>query len=438
MIRDLIAYENAYAWSMLEEIGQNEFILQILGELSQKLKHDILLPLKQNPALVKKLSGLAVYNSRIDKPFGALFPEANPSDLMDTEAGQLMLLDAIELTLDHAANPKSNVMEVFTLLKAIDNMAYVYANPTFLEAFPTMGNRSHYLSIADMVATTNEELDARTTRKAPMEATTYGVGTDIGKDLVCKGSVTGATFSGKAQFIMMDAKARILYWLETYNKEKNDKEKRTFWERKFAYYGISKHWAENLGELSEKDELFFAQWKTYFERLVQDLPQIATPSNSSSKSFVLYLEKNYFIQENEKFDLDKGLVIANCLMAYFVSSGHHSVLEIREIWNRTLDYLGIKDLENNAQGLARRLPDDIIKSSGIWCGFHNPSSQYINDPNMAEKRLPYGTIGKNTEDYLSFLHPQYIREVQERIKVRLSEASHNLDTGHDSYNFSNR
>jgi len=70
------------------------------------------------------------------------------------------------------------------------------------------------------------------------------------------------------------------------------------------------------------------------------------------------------------FDFDLTQMITNCLMAFLVHAGHHSVVEVAECYNRLLDYIAIDHLEQKG-----------------------PS------PTMVESLLPYFRIGS----YHSFL-----------------------------------
>ena len=109
-----------------------------------------------------------------------------------------------------------------------------------------------------------------------------------------------------------------------------------------------------------------------------------------------------FLKTDGLFDLDKAQIFANCLMAYLVYCGHHSVLEIMEIWNRQLDFVAIERPE--------QLPIGIIPSE-------TTTLPYMDETNAVERKLPYAVVG----NYSNFLHPMYADEVIQRTQNQLEE-----------------
>ena len=125
-----------------------------------------------------------------------------------------------------------------------------------------------------------------------------------------------------------------------------------------------------------------------------------------------------FKQENGLFNIKKAQMFANCLMAYLVYCGHHSFLEVVEIWNRQLDFLVIEKHE--------QLPKSVIPETPAQL-------KYIDDPKVIERQLPYGIIG----DYASFLHPDYVDEVMQTMKSHLDEGlSLNFNGPHSTISLS--
>ena len=130
------------------------------------------------------------------------------------------------------------------------------------------------------------------------------------------------------------------------------------------------------------------------------LPLIATTSNATAKNFMMLHGMELFKQSNGLFDLRKAQIFANCFMAYLVYCGHHSFLEVIEIWNRQLDYLAIEKPEQLAKNILPSVPSAI---------------PYMNDLDAIERKLPYTHIG----NYSSFLHSSYTDAVIQRTEDQL-------------------
>lgn len=95
---------------------------------------------------------------------------------------------------------------------------------------------------------------------------------------------------------------------------------------------------------------------------------------------------------NGLFDLDGVQKFANCLMAYHVYCGHHSLYEVMEIYNRQLDYIAWEAYERRMQ----------LSMQNIFSKVNNHLPYFDNDYAM-ERRLPYGHVAK----YETFLHTSY-------------------------------
>lgn len=108
-----------------------------------------------------------------------------------------------------------------------------------------------------------------------------------------------------------------------------------------------------------------------------------------------------FLQGGQ-FNLDDAQIFANCIMAYLVYSGHHSFLEVAEIWNRQLDFVAIEHPEQLPAGIIPSEPTDI---------------RYIEDADAPERKLPYAIAG----NYSHFLHASYRDTVIARMKSQLTD-----------------
>ena len=68
------------------------------------------------------------------------------------------------------------------------------------------------------------------------------------------------------------------------------------------------------------------------------LPLIASISGSTLRTLITLHDMGVFNRDGV-FDVDKIQIMANCIMGFFIQSGHHSYFEVAEAYNRYLDYL---------------------------------------------------------------------------------------------------
>lgn len=269
-----------------------------------------------------------------------------------------MLLSAIDKCLDEANNIHT-CHEFLALMKAIDGMAFVYD-----EFEREKGNTFHSLC-KDYIAPTADEIGIRSRRPGDLLATSYGIGTEIGSDLVPAKVTVNSCLSGKARFFILPPEHRMRTWFE---------------------------------KLANQDAIG-----------KPPLPLIASPSNATAKVFMMSQGMRLFLQYGQ-FNLDKAQIFANCVMAYLVYSGHHSFLEVAEIWNRQLDFVAIEHPEQLPGGVIPSEPTDAL---------------YMEDADVPERKLPYAVVG----NYSHFLHSSYRDKVIARMDSQLTEG---LDLRYES------
>ncbi|GEM_PF-3735319 len=249
-----------------------------------------------------------------------------------------------------------------------------------------------------MIFPTNEESDMRCPRSEKMLAITYGIGTELNKDLVSKDTEVKGCFSGKAKFFIPSTEKRFEMLINQFDAlSNNDSQAKNALADKLNYYGIPLNKADR-----ESSSVYAKRHMPWFKKLSKEngtdsLPLIASTSSSTARLLITLLHLDLFNKPDESFDLDKAQIVANCLMGYFVFCGHHSFLEVIEIWNRLLDYMAIYH--------ADKLPKHIFTAN-------SSHKLYIEAP-LVERALPYARIG----DYRSFLHTQYERIILERAKL---------------------
>lgn len=344
-------FDSSLSLAMIEEALLNPAIKSVLTEIAKRLRSEILSELqdKEISGAAPNLKSLAMQHSMGDKFVGALLPNHSDEELEKTPAGRALLLSAIDKCLDEANNIHTH-HEFLALMKVIDGMAFVYD-----EVEREKGNPFHS-RCKDYIAPTADEVGIRSRRPGDLLATTYGISTEIGSDLVHAKTTVNSCLSGKARFFILPPEHRIRTWFEKLADQ------------------------QSMGKPS--------------------LPLIASPSNATAKAFMMSQGMGLFLQ-NAQFNLDKAQVFANCVMAYLVYSGHHSFLEVAEIWNRQLDFVAIEHPEQLPGGTIPSEPMDV---------------RYIEDTDAPERKLPYAVVG----NYSHFIHSSYRDKVMARMESQLA------------------
>lgn len=398
--------ESFLAKSMLDEILINQDVKSILGEVADQLRHTVLIhalnAIKNinqfgnfTPSLQTIFNNLAIKHSKDDELIGALLPNYTHEELLQTPNLGL-LLTKIEQTLesDHIKNT-TTVQEILSVMKAFDDIGMYY----FLDDTVKNNNLSEYELIKNMIFLTKEEADMRFVREEECFAITYGIGTEWEVDLT-ENNLQGKCCSGKAKYFIPPVETRFQLFMDKFDKAitNNNEQEKARLKNTLNYYGIPLE--KNKRKLTSA--YYSKSYQPWFEKLAKDydgnsLPLIASPSSSTARLFITLLHLNIFDKLDGTFDLDKAQIIANCIMAYFVFCGHHSFLEVTEIWNRALDYLIIyQPTKFPAQLYSATYSDDL----------------YINKP-IVERALPYARI----DNYKSFFHLCYADQVTKRAKT---------------------
>ena len=292
-----VEFDSSLSFAMIQEALSNPMVKALLANVATRLQTDILSVIIQKESSGEKpvLRSLALQHANGDRYVGALLPDYTPEHLEGTPAGRQLLLSAIRQCLETAGNIDS-CHAFCALMKAIDGMAFMH------DVWETAARSASHLRCTSYIAPTADEVSMRDRRPGDLLATTYGIGTEVGRDLVPAETVSRVCLSGKARFFILPPA----------------------------------HPKRTCG-------------RTWFEKLVRDLPLIAGPSNAAAKVFIMAQSMGLFLRkdESEQLQLDLGgmQIFANCVMAYLVFCGHHSFLEVIETWNRLLDFLLIEHPE---------------------------------------------------------------------------------------------
>lgn len=202
-------FDSSLSLAMIEEVLQNPTIKSVLAEIATRLSANILSELKDKVAsgTAPKLGSLAMQHSKGDEFLGALLPKHSADDLENTPDGRASLLSAIDKCLAEANNIHT-CYEFLALMKAIDGMAFVY------DVFETENGNPFHSRCKDYIAPTADEVGIRSRRPGDLLATTYGIGTERGSDLVPVAATVNSCLSGKARFFILPPEHRVRTWFE--------------------------------------------------------------------------------------------------------------------------------------------------------------------------------------------------------------------------------
>lgn len=353
---------------------------------------------KKLTAMVDVMNCWAIQHSSSDKFIGALLPDYSEEQLKSTAKGKALLLDEMKKTLsyEHIQSIKS-LPQIITLIKTMDSLSYFYMS----DACPKSEIQS-FNAMRNMILPSMDESSMRCIRDEKCLAVTYGIGSKINKDLISPQQLQDAKmegcYTGKARFFIPSIKERLEKLVMQFDKATidNDRQKTYNLGCQLAKYDIPLK-----KEDREPLHTYAKRHTPWFQKLAADnqsyssLPMIASPSLSSARSLVTLLHLGAFNTKKLDIDLRRAQIFANCLMGYFVYCGHHSELEVKEIWNRLVDYVAINHFEK------------ILRQS-----FNTLSDWH----SINEEILPYGKIG----DYESFLFSGYaerlVKDAEDKVR----------------------
>ncbi len=381
--KNYIEIENELAHKMLKEATTNNDIKKVLLEISVVLIAKVLTPIRQALTETKQFSdlskpyqemleNLAAEHSAEKLQYGALMPEVESSRaILSSMSNMQKLIDAQEKFLLNIEKI-STIDEMAIALKIIVELGFNY-----YEA-PETWHHDHFDLINNLISPTKEEIDIRVFRSELNEpaklALTHGIG-KTEEDLGLKSLGKGYN-AGKAAFSTVSMKTRLELLCKEYDETKLEK-----CADKMAYYKIPLIKSER-----KPIESYANKWETFFEKLIKNpeskesLPLIASVSRATARVMVTLQDLEAFNKLDGSFDFDKAQIFANCMMGFIVHAGHHSTVEVAEVYNRLLDYVAIEHL-----------------------GKTGPT------PEMTEAKMPYYHVG----NHLSFFNKSYVNHLKE-------------------------
>jgi hypothetical protein len=381
--QDSVKVENTLAFAMLKEASTNALIKKKLKCVAVKLASAVLSDLRAKLATVHQyrdlsphyqslIFNLAAEHTAERRQYGAaMFEVPSSSMVIDTVEHMHEFLNRLEAVIENT-DKITSFEGMAIMLKTLVEFGYNY-----YEA-PSDTHTADFDDINTYIGATPEELDIRLFRNELGEeqklSISFGIGTqeqDLG--LLSKG--IGRT-AGKSVFGMVNMAARLDYLCKMYD-ETGDKK----YADKLSYYKIPLSISER-----QSIDIYAKRWETCFEKLMKKtnsgvpLPLIASVSRASTRLLVALQDVGVFNNPDGTFDFDTAQIISNCLMAFIVHAGHHSISEVAEVSNRLFDRAAIKILDSHSKRLF---------------------------PYYDETTLPYYRFG----DYSSFFHSSYAARV---------------------------
>lgn len=384
-------HDSSFARALLIESSRSPQVKGTLAFVATQLAEKVLAPiitkLKEGTQLTEEenqtIDFLATEHSKEGMQWGGAMPGLTKGEIIGSTANKLELLEILATRLSGEYITEIDDEEKLAgVMKAMTDCSFCYVEK--LNSLHSV----NFNQIKSNIFPTPEELAIRVTRKevgqTDQVATTYGIGREPGVDLAPK---TGPIpleaervhIAGKSAFAGADTLLRIQVLLRNYQdvKERHDKldaeieaqshlqdtsgmearlsdlkkEMKTLGD-KLTFYRVPLDTPVILEELTPP--------KPFIETLAQmggspgKLPLVATASGTTARTLIALQDIGAFDQSG--FDPSIAQTVSSTLCSTIVHGGHHSVLEVGEMYNRLLDYHAINLLESGHPTDERTIP----------------------------------------------------------------------------------
>ncbi|MBA2655549.1 MAG: hypothetical protein H0U70_01020 [Tatlockia sp.] len=148
----------------------------------------------------------------------------------------------------------------------------------------------------------------------------------------------------------------------------------------------------------------------------EPLPLVATASGTTARTLIALQNLGAFGHDSANFDVESAQYVATALCGTIVTGGHHSFLEVAEIYNRLLDYHAIKNLESKESSQEK---------------FDVPEKEMVDSPlerkaiDQMDARLAYGAYAYVIGDHLSVV-PITMKEMVKQFESELSDKDNKI------------
>ncbi|MCH9756488.1 MAG: hypothetical protein K0U37_04790 [Gammaproteobacteria bacterium] len=375
--------DSAFAKATLSAAAQSEACRAALTKSATTVCEVVITPIYnklkgQEPLSAEEtqaLEYLMTEHSMEKRQWGGLMVDTPKQDIFNSHEKQLELLEKFSQQLS-AENIQAihDIDAIAGVTKAIADASFCY-----VEALKSL-HSPQFDTIKGTIFPTPEELAIRIIRtetgEEPHLATSYGIGQEHGQDIAPKNNPPENAVrkheSGKSYFLTADTQIRAQLITEAYDAAV---EERVFAEADVAAEAPPSAALLQALETTKKVEDNFSQKMIFYhiplnkeernpnlmthqppkpaiQRLAewggsedQALPLVASASGTSARAFITLQDLGAFSEENQ-LDNDTVQYMGAALCGTIVHGGHHSVIEVGEVYNRTLDYNAIQALEN--------------------------------------------------------------------------------------------
>lgn len=353
VIRDNTSKEHL---AFFAEILNNLVIKPILQKLE---KADDLRPYEQ-----KSIKILAYAHSKDDLQWGAVMLPFSNAKIVADRTLQIKLFKNLstQLTKPHILAIQ-DLDDLACTIKSLNDAAFLY-----VEEFPEAIHSPDFDFIKRTIFPTPEELAIRIARNEIGQdthfATSYGIGKmqdDIAPSNKIPASSARKHKAGKAFFDSADVYKRAQLTASSYDKLiKNREDYRANGDfenlleiekqldplkKKMLFYHIPLNPDERPEDFKKlpipKPSI---QKLSSLDPQKEPLPLIATVSGTSARTLITLHDIQAFMKDG-KFNKDSAQYLSMILCGFMIHAGHHSLLEVAEIYNRLLDCQALQALD---------------------------------------------------------------------------------------------
>lgn len=423
--KDNIEIENRLAEAMIKVILKSADIkrdlqmmgakvqVRVLGKIKEALENKDVTQLSDlSKPMQDAIKHLALHQSATGKHWGSVMAELNEEQISGSMVNIKILVARLEDSLNSivSATTVNDAMMFFQVLCDlfvcyIDKLKYLHENSEFDVLYQYMWPLKSEFDIRIKYVDIGKEAQL-----------THGTGicTVSGVDLISASSpeAKGARTAGKTVFAIVGTQAYFEQITKQYDSEsdqlklietrlrtakENSSDATIILALQNEYDSSVKKFKKITEQMDEykipyaKDrdlDKFVRKHLSTFEKLrrvAEDVshapvPLIASTSGTTARAFITLHHLGSFLQEDGSIHFNKIQSLSNFFMACLIHGGHHSYIEVAEIYNRFIDYIAI--VEND------KLPMSMRCNS---------------EEEMLEEKLPYYKLG----DYRSFLKSEY-------------------------------
>lgn len=386
-------YDSAFAKALLTESSHSANVNRALTFTAPQLSKTVLGPIMHKLRTGGELTAeenatiefLANEHSKEGLQWGAVLPDVPKAEILASPEGKLRLVTALAERLNpDYIQTVDNEAALAGVMKAMTDCGFCYVEK--LKSLHSPG----FERIKNTISPTPEELAIRVTRKemgqADQVATTFGIGTRPGVDITPKDGPTPETAqrrhnAGKSAFGAADTMERVKVTVKAYDEavlkfRALDQELESMSLAQDNSGLSARHRQAEIELQALTDKMVFYKIpldpslrspdlrdhqppKPSIEKLAEwggspgKLPLVATASGTTARTLIA-LQDIGALSPGDSFNPQLAQYVSSTLCGTIVHGGHHSVLEVGEMYNRVLDYNAIEDLE---RGVTRREED---------------------------------------------------------------------------------